>query len=279
MSSDSSEASGATIGISAAIGGLGAVIVDLIQKGDASAISKLTGTVNNYGHLLSAGWPDVPIIVVGLALVALAIGLAFLSEAKSRNTAFYSGASVVSVLMTLIPYDAPLPLPSGATVNRVTLEDSRPSLESAALIPAVYRPEYERPIIRVAAGQLPVTVIVHLPRKPDQNAIAPRVDGRLFDSVSGKIWQIGYSDTSANSKSSEKEIVYRFDFTIETGETRGGTIADLKLRIAAQGYSAAWAQLRVTTPGAPAVIEVTLQQSLLPRGFEGLGRIFDRPNF
>ncbi len=76
---------GVSVGVAAALGGLGAVIVDLVQKGDASALFKLTGTLNKYGHGFTAGWPDLPVLGVGLVLILIAIVLAFLADARSRN--------------------------------------------------------------------------------------------------------------------------------------------------------------------------------------------------
>jgi hypothetical protein len=270
---------GLTIGLAAALGGLGAVIVDLVQKGDASAIFKLTGTLNRYGHVLGAAWPDVPVLGVGIALIVFAIVLAYLSDARSRGAAFYSGASVITVLMTLVPYEAPLPPSSGTTVNKTSWSEDRP-LAGAQLIQAAYRPQVATRLHYAAGGSLPVTVIVHLPLQEGQQAATPpRVDGRLFDSVTGKEWQIGFADPNPTAQASAKEVTYRFDFSIETGTPHGSTLADLRLRVTAQGYSMGQASLSVATPGLPVTMEVTLKPSGVPKGFQGLGRILDRPTF
>jgi len=281
MRADSDESAGHfTVGTAAAIGGLGAVAIDLVQKGDASALFKLTVTVNRYGHMLNASWPDMPVLGVGLLLVIFAVVLAFFSDARSRNAAFFSGASVLSVLMTFVPYDAPLPPPSGTTVNKVSENEGFGRFGGAQIIPAVYRAEARPQIIYAAAGQLPVTVVVHLPVAEGQGTgTPPRIDGRLFDQVSGKQWQIGFADPDPTTQTTAKEVTYRFDFAVETGAPKGDVIADLRLRVTAQGYSMGQSRLSVTTPGMPVTMEITLKPSGVPKALEGIGRIFDRPSF
>jgi len=170
-----SESSAGTVGLAAAAGGLSAVFADLIQKGDASAVFELTANVNKLGDLLYppnlGTWPGVPVAGVGLGLLLVSIILAFMSEARSRTSAFYSGASVLTVLMTLVPYTQALPAPSDMTVNKSAMlrEDSMivPGLAGAgddghpgydrrprAQSRTGERPEpHQRPALRPGLGQ------------------------------------------------------------------------------------------------------------------------------
>ena len=267
-----SEASAGTVGLAAAAGGLSAVFADLIQKGDASAVFELTANVNKLGDLLYppnlGSWPGVPVAGVGLGLLLVSIVLAFMSEARSRTSAFYSGASVLTVLMTLVPYTQALPAPSSMTVNKTAMHDGM------MFIPAMYQPDVFAPIWRVQASDLPVTIVVHAPHRGPTGA-PNRINGQLYDRVSGKTWQFGYSDASASTSGSE--TTYQFNLSIPSGgQSAGGLVADLSARIDVPGYQTATVGQKVGRAGAPVTLEVTLQPTALP-GF--LKRALEAPRF
>lgn len=268
-----SEASAGTVGLAAAAGGLSAVFADLIQKGDASAVFELTANVNKLGDLLYppnlGPWPGLPVAGVGLGLLIVSVVLAFMSEARSRTAAFYSGASVLTVLMTLVPYTQALPAPSGMTVDKSAMRTD------SVFVPAAYQPEFSVPIWRVqAATDVPVTIVVHAPNRGPVGA-PNRINGQLYDKVSGKTWQFGYSD--ATSSSSGSETVYRFNLSIPTApQSNSNTVADLALRIDVPGYQTATAAQKVGRIGAPVTLEVQLQPTALP-GF--LKRALEAPRF
>jgi hypothetical protein len=282
MAAQSKGADAAMAGLAAAAGGLFAVFADLFQKGEASAVFNLTGAANRLGHGFYparwGAWPDLPVIATGLALLCFAVFLAILAKARSRNSGFYTGAGALAVLLTCIPYDAPLPAPSGTTVSKLAAGWSPPA---AALIPARYEAGGAPPVILAAAGDpLPVTLVVHIPMAAGKTSTTPpRIDGHIFDAVSRREWQIGYVDPSPTTRMSGGEVTYRFDFVIEPGPPHGATMADLRLRVHAPGYRTVEAAQGVSDTGLPVTIDVTLKPSALPRTLQGLARVLERPSF
>ena len=92
----------AVLFICAAIGGLCAAIADVVQKDDASAVSKITSVAaRNLDLLVKPLW-------VLLGLVALAMLLCFVFQPRGRRSAFGIGAGVIATIMTVTPYQQPL---------------------------------------------------------------------------------------------------------------------------------------------------------------------------
>lgn len=89
------------LGLSAATGGLLAVLSDIAQKQDASAVEHLQLAL---GSVL--GVRTYP-AVVAVILIALAVSLSFIFSADSNKKAFYVGASILAIMMTAVPYNAP----------------------------------------------------------------------------------------------------------------------------------------------------------------------------
>jgi hypothetical protein len=245
-----------SVGLSAAIGGIVAMLADFYQKKDASAIYEFTGLVNKYSE------QAIPVGAVALGLIVLSVILAYLQEARSRMSAFYAGASVLTVLMTLVPYDAPQPLPSGSTVNQV-------SVIEGGIISSAYAAETQ---MAQAGAQIPVAVVVKLPAR--NGAMTPRISGIVYDAVSGQKWQLGY--TAPKTTTSTEGVTYRFDFVIQAGAPAGDKLADLRLRATAEGYQTATAQQLVTRAGQPVLLQVTLKPSSLPRFLQ---RTLESPQF
>lgn len=252
------------IGLSAAIGGLAAVLADLFQKKDASAIYEFTTMVNQMlGQMSSV---SVPVGGVGLGLLVLSVVLAYLQEARTRMAAFYSGASVLTVLMTLMPYNAPMPLPSGSTVNQISSNDG------FQLIAPAYAADDGR-IVVAQNTPLQVAIIVKLP--VDSKRIEKQqIDGIVYDAVSGQKWRL--STVVPKTTDSKDVITYRFDFAIQPGRPVNNKLADLNVRVWARGYQAKSVGQVVTKPGQPVVLEATLQPSALPGALQ---RALEAPTF
>jgi hypothetical protein len=89
------------LGLSAATGGLLAVLSDIAQKQDASAVEHLQSALTGV-----LGLRTYPAVVV-LALIVLAVALSFIFSAESNKKAFYIGASILAIMMTAVPYNAP----------------------------------------------------------------------------------------------------------------------------------------------------------------------------
>lgn len=90
------------IGLSGLVGGIIAALADVVQKGEASAIGKIEKTIET--HLLEGG--NIPQYTVVLFLSLLAVALALIFEAKTKIKAFVIGASILSLIMTFVPYES-----------------------------------------------------------------------------------------------------------------------------------------------------------------------------
>lgn len=83
---------------SAAIGGFLTAIADLAQKSEASAVVKLTSVASTYLQL------GIKPVIILLILTLLAMGLCLVFQPVDRKTAFATGAGVIAVIMTTIPF-------------------------------------------------------------------------------------------------------------------------------------------------------------------------------
>ncbi len=93
------------LGLSAAVGGFVAVLSDVLQKNQASAVDKI-----DYSLQTTLSVSSHPVLVMSI-LIGLAVALCFIFGAESNKRAFYIGASIPSILMTLVPYELPKSLP------------------------------------------------------------------------------------------------------------------------------------------------------------------------
>ncbi|CCD90721.1 membrane hypothetical protein [Bradyrhizobium sp. ORS 375] len=128
-----------SIGLAGAFGGVIAVLGDLIQKQDASAVLVFASTLNRILQLAIATWGWA------LVLVALAVALCVIFEPDSKPRAFYIGASILALLMTAVPFKLPEPPPKSASATVANLvypiqlvSDQQPGESSTTPIAAVH---------------------------------------------------------------------------------------------------------------------------------------------
>ncbi len=100
------------LGLSAGTGGLLAIMSDIAQKQDASAVEHLQSALG--GVLGVRTYPAV----VAIVLIILSIALSFIFSAQSNKNAFYVGASILAIMMTAVPYSPPPSLSTSPTANR-----------------------------------------------------------------------------------------------------------------------------------------------------------------
>jgi hypothetical protein len=117
------------IGLSALVGGVLAVLADLSQKGDASAILNLGYNLSKVFGLAS------PATVSTVLILLIAVALALIFDVSSKRQAFYVGASVLSIMMTIVPYKTPdgfktTPNSVEVVIN-LTTADQKPIVEAA----------------------------------------------------------------------------------------------------------------------------------------------------
>lgn len=91
----------ASIATAGAVGGVLAIAADIMQKENASAVGKLTESFSVVLH------KSVPPLLIMLLLMAVSVALCFIFEARSTKRALYTGASILSIIMTLVPYKTP----------------------------------------------------------------------------------------------------------------------------------------------------------------------------
>ncbi|MCQ1855815.1 hypothetical protein [Neorhizobium galegae] len=100
-----------TIYTCSAIGGFIAAIADVVQKEEASAVSKLTS--------MSARQLQVTMqpLWILLVLVALAAALCFVFQPTDRRHSFGIGMAIIAIIMTVTPYRQPPTGFPGAAIN------------------------------------------------------------------------------------------------------------------------------------------------------------------
>ncbi|MBZ5663161.1 MAG: hypothetical protein LAO30_01020 [Acidobacteriia bacterium] len=99
------------LGLSAATGGLLAVLADIMQKQDASAVEQLKSALGTVLQVRTYPW------FVGLLLIVLSVALSFIFSADSNKKSFYVGASILAIMMTSVPYDAKPGLNTGSVLH------------------------------------------------------------------------------------------------------------------------------------------------------------------
>ena len=249
--------------LSAAVGGMIAVLADLVQKEQASAIVQLTTAVNQF----SEGFA-IPVGGMGLLLVVLAVGMSFVMQPSNRFAAFYTGASIITVVMTGIPYDRPPPI---EVIEDLTGTEI---IEPSAF--KTYPHGIRKPVFPVEKvqqdGRIPVIVTVSGPAdKWGPNSV---LEGKLFDKVSGRTWELNQG--AAKTRRGGGQINFIYKFYVDASEPVNGTFAHLYVRVEADGYTIGKAQKKVTRLGQPVELNVTLEPSNLP---VWLQRTMEAPDF
>jgi hypothetical protein len=99
------------IALSGAVGGILAILADLIQKDEASSVLRIA-----YGMQLLTKFA-IPSYFAAITVLFLGVALCFIFEAKSPRKACYIGASILSIIMTAVPYKSPPPIGSSPNVE------------------------------------------------------------------------------------------------------------------------------------------------------------------
>ena len=109
------------------VGAFLAVIADLSLKGKASAVVKVGEAFRtNLGF-------NCPNCIAALLLLLIGASLCWIFHPETKGKAFYRGASIITILMTIVPYKVPSAVstqPGGIAGGET---DSRPILERLIL--------------------------------------------------------------------------------------------------------------------------------------------------
>ncbi|MGA7753971.1 MAG: hypothetical protein WCB05_14145 [Candidatus Sulfotelmatobacter sp.] len=116
------------LALSAGTGGLLAIMSDIAQKQDASAVEHLQSALG--GVLGIRTYPAV----VAIVLIVLSVALSFIFSATSNKSAFYVGASILAIMMTAVPYSPP-PSLSTSPIADLTHTELAPGLWDRLMIP------------------------------------------------------------------------------------------------------------------------------------------------
>ncbi|MEM0930534.1 MAG: hypothetical protein AAGI89_14695 [Pseudomonadota bacterium] len=207
------------LGFAAALGIGAAVIVDLLQQREASALFVINRWILDLTSLLRVS--DVPLY--GVMLILMAIGgssVMFLQPVTFRG-AFGQGFGLLAALVTIAPSDLGSPL---AGPDTVMFEPSSATLEPASLsAAAVQRHEdhYDLRIQVVFPDGLQDDVYTMIRRN--------RLAGRIYDTTSGVSYNLF---RNSGAQLDYEDGVLRIEAQIRGSADR----TQLKARIEADGY-------------------------------------------
>ncbi len=159
------------LGMAGMVGAFVSILGDITQKDDASAVIKIATTVNENLDL------SIPTIGWAMILITLGVVLPLIFEARTAKMAFFTGASVIALIMTATPYE-PLPTAPDDEISG----DAGTYLQQF-IIPADYR----GPLLKVQAAptfdlEIAVTVPIH--------GAAEWVTLTVLDMGSRKKWRV-----------------------------------------------------------------------------------------
>ena len=142
--------------LSGLVGGVVAVLADTIQKVDASAVARLAAVSRDVLEI-----PCRP-YAAALVILAIAVALCAIFRPDSEVKAFYVGASIISLLMVVVPYRSAPGLAS-------EVKDRKPVSGPGSAVPkglwfgavaeAQTPAEPRRPVVEVSTGKVVLFVI------------------------------------------------------------------------------------------------------------------------
>lgn len=253
----------AAVALSSAIGALIAVLADLVQKEQASAIVQLATVINQFTEGFA-----VPVGGVGLLLVVLAVGMNFVLQPRNRLAGFYTGASIITVVMTGVPYDRPPPIDviedlTGSGMEQPAAFQNYPH--------GIRKPIY--PVEKVQQdGRIPVVVTISGPADAwDPDAV---LTGKLHEKISGRTWELHQNAATRQSADGDVSFVYRF--YVDANERVNGAYAYLYVRVEVPGYGIGKAKQEVRRLGETVELNVRLRPSAVPIWLQ---RTMEAPDF
>jgi hypothetical protein len=165
------------IGVAGAFGGVIAVLADLIQKQDASAVLIFAATLNRTFQLEIATWGWAFVLII------LAIALCVVFEPDTKPRAFYIGASILTLLMTAVPFKIPdsAPRPSAANVG--------PLLSEAPFQLAAYVAAEEQSSRPSTSSIVKVNIQIRLPKEARAKVPFP-IYFTFYDKQTDAKWRV-----------------------------------------------------------------------------------------
>jgi hypothetical protein len=240
---------GVAIVVSALIGSAVAALADYAQKNTSGAVVKLQTTL---GDMLSTNPRTIWAV---LLLMILGAALCFVFQPKSRQAGFAVGLSVISVIMTAIPINAPS-TPAGVPPSHVRLDvPERYALLTNGNVAS------DGFVLRVQ-GQ---PNLLRLNFDVNVNDPQPRALGKVTIKVrelpGGKIWEW-------STEQFERQTQFPVQFFYEIPSNPAST--SIEVRLEAEHYIAATQQSKIPAGANQLKLSFALDKSPLPNFIKGL---------
>jgi hypothetical protein len=221
--------------LSGMVGGFLAVLADVAQKDDASAVLNIASGIAKLNIKCQP-------FAIAIVLVLLAGAICLILDAANTKAAFYIGASILTLIMTLVP------------VRR------SPSIESA--LPAL-RPVLQDRLIRPALfwQEAAPAVRARRPTSAGTGLVNLTLTAKDKGSIGQFTVEIRNPDTGAITARSTYATPNNVELRIPPGR--------VELRISVSGYKLARQTLTIT-PGQTQEVAVDLEPSIMPLGLQKL---------
>lgn len=160
------------IGLSGFVGSMIAVFADLAQPRQGSALVTIHQQLDQY---LVLSWTTewavttVPALVI-FVMLFLGVALCFIFEVRSKRAGLYVGASVISLIATLVPYQAASGV--GTEASGGSLPASSIALQSQSFVKIV-QPGFHHVVLEVDGETQPLQATVEL-RSADTHQVIGR---------------------------------------------------------------------------------------------------------
>jgi hypothetical protein len=164
------------IGCAGALGALLAIVADIIQKEDASAVMEVHDALSSTLRL------PLPPLAIAALLMTIGIGLCFINETGTPKAAFAKGASVLAVLMTFVPYKAPPAIPTSP--EQAPIKNEASGLWETVVFaqtPPSPEPRFRIDLHLLMPDGSKVASAVYTLRDPASRAIIARTNGQGSD--------------------------------------------------------------------------------------------------
>ena len=151
------------------VGSIVAILGDIQQKGETSAVSSIAKSAN-----VALGI-NLTTLTWALVLTAIGVALSFIFDPRTKKMAFYAGASVIALVLTATPYQS---LPSSPTTSDATTSGAHPGDGTWLMQSDLFQHAYFEP-------SLAFKVSVVAPA----NGKASSVTLTFHDTGTGQTWQ------------------------------------------------------------------------------------------
>ncbi|MCP5433329.1 MAG: hypothetical protein H6923_08685 [Alphaproteobacteria bacterium] len=264
-----------SLSLAGAIGVAAAIVADFVQKGDASAVNQVQTYLWNYFGL------EIPHLAIAGLLILAGSAAVFVNEPTTKRAAFTTGASVLAILMTLMPVSERPTLASDPTVVGIPASTSQPEATPApeshgavnSLRGDVQPTSFEmrspsvetRPLVRVQTATVPCEIVITLPGAQLTAINTSEISVVLHDDISRATFRLA-SPVRATGTSNEVTLVYAARMPVG-GSKRTATgvlVADLQVRVEAPNYKIAFASAQVSDLTVTTRMELTLVPSSTP---------------